>query len=73
MRRSSTRITRDARADLDSQRFTIALIDDVEGSEFAPAVQRVVHEIGRPDSIVGCRSLQRTDDPSRQALLRSTR
>ena len=40
------------RANLDTQGFSIALVNDIEGTERPAAIQGVVHEVGRPDAVV---------------------
>src|SRR6185295_16441315 len=39
------------RADLDRQRLAVPLVEDVERAEAPPAVERILHEVERPDPV----------------------
>ena len=56
---------RNRRADLDRQAFSIPFVQDVERPKPPPAIERVVHEVDRPDLIESRRRDQRLAKPRR--------
>src|SRR5262249_47083194 len=57
--------------DLNRQRFPVGLIEDVEGPEAAPAIERVVHEVEGPDAVQRRRGHEGLAQPLRDAALRA--
>src|SRR4030095_6385482 len=64
---------RDRCPHFDGQRFPVGLIEHVERSEAPPAVERVVHEVERPDAVEYRGRREGWRQPMRDTTLRAPR